>query len=73
MIARVVDVGPAEGRSARVGRARPRDRSPASRGAGVMGVGTITGATAQAAPVPSEAEVAAEVADQVFQMGQGIL
>jgi hypothetical protein len=38
-----------------------------------MGVGMITGATAQAAPVPSEAEAAAEDADQIFQIGQGIL
>src|ERR1019366_5854885 len=67
----VVDVVPVEGRSARVGQIRFRDRSPASRGGltmcvmrwaavGVLGlvVGTIA---AVAAPVLSEAEVAARV------------
>ena len=61
MIAGVVDAGPAEGKLARVGQARPRDHSPASRGGGIVNDKTNTGATAQTAPVPSEAEVEARV------------
>ena len=60
MIAGVVDISPPEGWLIRVGQTRPRDRSMASRGGGVMDVkrsagsgggddyrGTITGAKVQ--------------------------